>query len=88
MIEALIPRAMANAKEVDIDEEPIFYAPSSSDSYGTENNLIELVENIFGYLFLEGDTLGTLTDDLGAPLGYTFTVESLGEQATITVSAK
>ncbi len=59
-----------------------------SDSYGTENNLIELVENIFGYLFLEGDTLGTLTDDLGAPLGYTFTVESLGEQATITVSAK
>ena len=59
-----------------------------SDSYGTENNLIELVENGLDYLFLEGDTLGTLTDDLGAPLGYTFTVESLGEQATVTVTAK
>lgn len=34
-LEALIPRAMANAKEVDVDEDPIFYAPSSSDSYGT-----------------------------------------------------
>lgn len=33
-LEALVPRAMANAGEVDIDEEPIFYAPPPSDAYG------------------------------------------------------
>lgn len=60
-----------------------------SDKYGTENNLIELIENENGYVFEIGDTLGAVTDDLGTPLGYTFTVDSLGEgAATITVSAK
>lgn len=33
-LEALIPRAMANAALVDADEEPIFYAPTASDTYG------------------------------------------------------
>lgn len=60
-----------------------------SDEYGTENNLIELIENENGYIFEIGDTLGAVTDDLGTPLGYTFTVDSLGDgAATITVSAK
>lgn len=60
-----------------------------SDKYGTENNLIELIENENGYIFEIGDTLGAVTDDLGTPLGYTFTVDSLGESAaTITVTAK
>ncbi len=34
-LEALVPRAMANAMLVDADEEPIFYAPSVGDAYGT-----------------------------------------------------
>ena len=32
---ALVPRAMANAALVDADEEPIFYAPTAEDVYGT-----------------------------------------------------
>lgn len=32
-LEALVPRAMANAALVDADEEPIFYLPQSGDAY-------------------------------------------------------
>ena len=32
---ALVARAMANAKQIDADEEPIFYTPSARDTYGT-----------------------------------------------------
>ena len=33
-LEALVPRAMANAALIDADEEPIFYAPKETDAYG------------------------------------------------------
>ena len=36
-LEALIPRAVANAAVTDNDEEPIFYAPSDTDAYKTVN---------------------------------------------------
>ena len=60
-----------------------------SKYWGTEDNLIELVSNGYGYVFEVGDTLGTIYDDFGTALGYTFTVDSLNEEtATITVTAK
>ena len=59
-----------------------------SDQWGTQDNLIELVANGLGYVFEVGDTLGTVYDDFGTALGYTFTVDALGESATITVTQK
>ncbi len=61
-----------------------------SDEYGTENNLIELVERGKNkYIFRTGDSLGVLTDDNGERLIYTFTVDLLTEDtATITFSRR
>ena len=61
-----------------------------SDEYGTEDNLIELVESPNGdYVFEYGEALGTLTDDQGNTLKYTFTIESLDdESATITFNKR
>jgi len=61
-----------------------------SGEIGTVNNLIELVKSSSDtYVFTEGDTLPTLTDDLGDKLGITFVVVSLdGTSATVTFSAK
>ncbi len=60
-----------------------------SDIYGTKNNLIELIENGTEYIFAVGDSMISVTDDLGNILGYTFTVDALSDtEATITVSAK
>ena len=57
---------------------------------GTEDNLIEFVLSEEGhYTFVAGDTLPTLTDDLGNELGYTFTIDSITEEsATITFTKK
>ncbi len=57
-----------------------------SDEYGTKNNLIEfVVSGSDTYTYVAGDTLPTITDDSGNKLGYTFTVDALGEEyATIT----
>ena len=58
----------------------------SSDENGTVNNLIEFVTSSEGnYTYVAGDTLPSVTDDLGNDLAYTFTVDSLTEDyATIT----
>jgi len=60
-----------------------------SGDYGTENNLIEFVKTAEGeYVYVAGDTLSEVTDDLGNKLGYTFTVVSLTEDtATVTFTA-
>ena len=60
-----------------------------SSEYGTEDNLIEFVKSSNDtYVYLEGYTLPSVTDDLGEKLGYTFTVTSLdGEEAVITFTA-
>ena len=61
-----------------------------SDQYGTEDNLIEFVKSAEGnFTYVEGDYMPSVTDDLGNKLGYSFTVDSIGENgATITVTAK
>ena len=57
-----------------------------SDSYGTENDLIEFITHGGEYVYTEGDSLGETYDDLGERLGYTFTVDSLTEDtATVTI---
>ena len=57
--------------------------------YGTDNDLIELVCNGDFYTYTVGDTLGTVTDDSGNTLGYSFRVDSLEDGvATLTVLAK
>ena len=63
---------------------------SSSDEYGTKDNLIEFVLTKNGYYtYVAGDSLPSVTDDSGSALGYTFTVDSLGaEFATITFTKK
>lgn len=61
--------------------------PDDPDGYGTENDLIELVECANGgYVFGLYDCLSTDTyTDSGEKLAYVFTVNSfIGDQATIT----
>ena len=63
--------------------------PDDPDGYGTENDLIELVECANGgYVFGLHDYLSTDTyTDSGEKLAYFFTVNSfIGDQATITFS--
>lgn len=60
---------------------------NDSDGYGTEDNLIELISNGYlgGYVFQKGDSLGTVADDQGKNLAYTFTVNALTDTtATLT----
>ena len=61
---------------------------SASDEYGTADNLIEYVLTSGGeYVYLEGDTLPVVNDDLGNALAYTFVVDSIDDDsATITFS--
>ena len=56
----------------------------STAYYGTEDNLIEYVENGTRYIYGEGDSLSNnIRDDSGEALGYIFTVISLdGETAS------
>lgn len=63
---------------------------SGYDPYGTANNLIELVTTDRNdFTFTVGDTLGTLTDDAGNTLPYTFTVDELtSDNATVTFTKK
>lgn len=57
--------------------------------YGTLNNLIELMPHGSEYVYVEGESMKEATDNTGAVLGYTFTVNELtDDEATITVSAK
>ena len=62
---------------------------SPGSEYGTENNLIEFVKSSSGdYVYLEGYTMPSVTDDFGNKLGHTFTVVSISDDyATITFSA-
>ena len=62
----------------------------ASDDYGTEDNLIEFVKSSNDtYVYLEGYTMPTVTDDFGNVLGYTFTVVSIdGDEAVITFTVK
>ena len=61
----------------------------ASDQYGTEDNLIEYVTHGGEYVYVEGDSLGSVTDDQGNRLEYTFTVDSLdGDTATITFTKR
>jgi len=62
----------------------------ASDSYGTDDNLIEFVKSgDDNYTYVEGDSLPSVIDDNGDELGYTFTVDALGStQATLTFTAK
>ncbi len=57
-----------------------------SDEYGTEHDLIEYVKsNEDTYTYIAGNSLPATTDDSGAPLQYTFTVDALTDDtATIT----
>ena len=59
-----------------------------SDSYGTPNNLIELVKSANDtYTYVVGDTIPTVTLDNGETLIFTFVVDALTEDtATITFS--
>ncbi len=63
---------------------------SPETSYGSVDNLIELVASAAGdYVFGIGESLPTVTDDLGEELACTFTVVSITDEAvTITFSAK
>ena len=63
---------------------------NASGEYGTEDNLIEFVLSEDGnHTYAVGDSLPALTDDLGNPLGYTFTVDAINaESATITFTKK
>ena len=57
--------------------------------YKAENNLIELMAHGSEYVYIEGETMKTATDNTGTILGYTFTVVELNEnESTVTVSAK
>ena len=58
----------------------------ASDSYGTEENLIEYVLSTEGYYtYVAGDSLPETTLDNGDSLIYTFTVDSIdGNSATLT----
>ena len=59
---------------------------TDSDGYGTKDNLIEYVTSSAGnYTYVVGDTLPSVTDDLGEKLGYTFTVTEL-EDSYATIS--
>ena len=60
----------------------------SDRDYGTEDNLIEYVENGFDYIYGVGDSLANdIVDDSGEALGYVFTVVSLdGETATLLIT--
>ncbi len=56
---------------------------------GTLNNLIELMPHGSEYVYIEGESMKSATDNTGKVLGYTFTVVELTDtEATITVSAK
>ena len=58
-----------------------------SDSYGTEDNLIEYIKSPADtYTYIEGDSLSSsIKDDQGNQIAYTFTVDALtAENATLT----
>ncbi len=59
---------------------------SPSDSYGSKDNLIELVASKSGnYTYVAGDSLGKLTDDNDNALPYSFTVNEItSDYATVT----
>ncbi len=61
----------------------------SSES-GTDDNLIEYVLSSAGnYTYTVGDSLGTVYNDGGDALGYTFTVDEIdGESVTLTFTKK
>ena len=63
---------------------------ASDENYGTVDNLIEFVKSSAGnFTYVAGDTLPTVTDDNGAVLAYSFTVDSLtSEAATITFTKR
>jgi M6 family metalloprotease-like protein len=63
---------------------------SASDSYGTVENLIEFVTSSDGdYMFGEGESMVTVTDDQGTVLKYTFVVNDIAEdEATLTFTKK
>ena len=58
----------------------------ASDSYGTEDNLIEYVKSANDtYTYIEGDTMSSTKDDNGNVLQYNFVVDSFADGvATIT----
>ena len=61
----------------------------SDTEYGTADNLLEFVTALDGdYIFDVGDTLPATYDDSGNTLGYTFTVISLGDTATVTFTKR
>ena len=68
----------------------IYNNTDPSDSYGTENNLVEFVKSSSGKIvYSTGDKMANQTSDNGKSLGYTFTVDSLeGDVATITFTKK
>lgn len=64
---------------------------SSSYEYSTAQHLIEIkrCKSPYGYSFSTGSVLPQLKDDLGNNLGYTFTIDELGENgATITFTKR
>ncbi len=61
----------------------------AGQEYGTEHNLIELVESRNGdYVFEAGESLGTVTDDSGNKLCYSFTVDSVTENGVTVTFTK
>lgn len=63
---------------------------SSSDEYGTIDNLIELVKSTDDtYTYVAGDSIPAVKDDQGNTLSYGFTVDSIdGDAATITFTKR
>ena len=68
-----------------------YYFTHNNNNYvsGSDVHLIEFVKSSSNtYLYTEGDTLPTVTDDNGNTLEYTFTVNEINEDyATITFTA-
>ena len=63
---------------------------SPSDSYGTEDNLIEFVKSSAGnFTYVVGDSLPTVTDDQGNTLPFGFVIDEMdSDSVTITFTKK
>ena len=63
---------------------------SPSDSYGTEDNLIEFIKSSAGnFTYVVGDSLPTVTDDQGNTLPFGFVIEEMdSDSVTITFTKK
>ncbi len=94
-LEALIPRAMANAAVTDSDEEPIFYAPAATDEYRTVSvtlpalpgvaKLREVVMTLQEQLYAQSDMM---TDGTTSAAGATRIAVALANSNGVMLTRK